>query len=222
MAKPKQAARPFEFIACYPLIEILDVVVRDEGQLLEAIETVPEGSIYLHTHGSFMRRQYIADPYPNDFASWCAVQVRDRVLGEKLGIVDPWLYMSLETLRNALVEIIDHHLAELPQIPSVVYGEPFYFMQAELIEIPLGRQARTLKEFVEIVREVDYSSLYYHTFDAMMRKQKWDGDFALWIRQELEMEGLADQIAKLNPYVMTLQEMRLKILQLCEKALEED
>lgn len=222
MASSKKASKPFEFVACYPLIEILDVVVRDEGQLLEAIQTVPDGSIYLHTHGSYLRRQYIADPYPNDFASWCAVQVRDRVLGEKLGIVDPWLYMSLESLRNALVEIIDHHLAELPQIPSVVYGEPFYFMQAQLIEIPLGQQAHDLKEFVRIIQRVDHSSLYFHTFDAMMRQQKWDGDFAIWVRQELEMEDLADQIAKINPYVMTLQEVRLKIVQLCEKTLEED
>jgi len=40
-----------------------------------------------------------------------AIQVRDRVLGEKLGIVDPQDFSDLESLRAEVVSLIDDHLA---------------------------------------------------------------------------------------------------------------
>ena len=87
MTKEK-VERPFLFVGCWELREMLGRSARDEQQLLEAIEEVPSDSIYYHTHSFFLRHKYIAGPYPNDFATWAAIQVRDRVLGEKLGIHD--------------------------------------------------------------------------------------------------------------------------------------
>ena len=110
-----------------------------------------------HTHSFFLRHKYIAGPYPNDFATWAAIQVRDRVLGEKLGILDPYDFESLEALRTEIVNIIDEHLSQLQIIPRVVYGEPFHFMQSRIIEVPTGLEARTLTEFRKILATVDAS-----------------------------------------------------------------
>jgi hypothetical protein len=85
----RRAEHPFVFVGCWELREMLGRSARDERQLLEAIEEVPLDSIYYHTHSFMLRHKYIAGPYPNDFATWAAIQVRDRVLGEKLGILSP-------------------------------------------------------------------------------------------------------------------------------------
>ena len=86
----KIAEHPFFFTGCWELREMVGRSARDEQQLLEAVEEIPGDSLSYHTHSFFLRHKYIAGPYPNDFATWAAIQVRDRVLGEKLGILDPY------------------------------------------------------------------------------------------------------------------------------------
>jgi len=79
----------FRFIGCIEIKELLGVKATDEAKLLELIEEVPLDSIYYHTHSYFLRHFYITGRYPNDFATWVAFQVRDRVLAEKLAYVTP-------------------------------------------------------------------------------------------------------------------------------------
>src|SRR5262249_16335666 len=78
----------------------------DGQELLDGLEEVPLDSIYFHTHSYFLRHPYIAGPYPNDFANWAAIQLRDRVLGERLAVIDPSEVGDLEALRNELVTIL--------------------------------------------------------------------------------------------------------------------
>ena len=85
----RTARAPFHFHGCWELHEMLGRRAYDERELLEHLEDVPLDSIYFHTHGCFLRERTFPGAYPNDFATWAAIQVRDRVLGEKLGIVDP-------------------------------------------------------------------------------------------------------------------------------------
>jgi len=193
---------------------------RDEQQLLEAIEEVPLDCIYYHTHSFFLRHKYIAGPYPNDFATWAAIQVRDRVLGEKLGVLDPYEFESLESLRVEIVTIIEEHLSELQIIPRAIYGEPFHFMQSRIIEVATGLAARTLTEFREILATVDASVIYYHTFEAMLRLGRRKGDFSIWIEEQLGLPELAQKISRLDPYMTSLEIIRHRILKLCDEVLE--
>jgi hypothetical protein len=61
-------------------------------------------------HSFLLRHRYIAGPFPNDFATWAAIQVRDRVLGEKLGILDPYDFEDLKSLWEKIINIIELHL----------------------------------------------------------------------------------------------------------------
>ncbi len=214
------AEHPFLFVGCWELREMLGRSARDEQQLMEAIEEIPLDSIYYHTHSFFLRHRYIAGPYPNDFATWAAIQVRDRVLGEKLGILDPYEFENLETLRTAIVIIIEEHLSQLQIIPRAIYGEPFHFMQSRIIEVPTGLEARTLTEFREILATVDVSVIYYHTFEAMLRLGRGKGDFAPWIKEQLGLPELAQKIAQLDPYMTSLEKVRHRIIKLCDAVLE--
>jgi hypothetical protein len=216
----KIAEHPFSFVGCWELREMLGRSARDEQQLLEALEEIPLDSIYYHTHSFFLRHKYIAGPYPNDFATWAAIQVRDRVLGEKLGVLDPYDFENLEFLRAEIVTIIEEHLSELQIIPRAIYGEPFHFMQSRIVEAPTGLKARTLTEFREILANVDISVIYYHTFEAVLRLGRRNGDFALWIEGQLGLPELARKISKLDPYMTSLETIRHRMIKLCDEVLE--
>jgi hypothetical protein len=216
---PKIAEHPFLFTGCWELREMVGRSARDEQQLLEAIEEIPLDSLSYHTHSFFLRHIYIAGPYPNDFATWAAIQVHDRVLGEKLGILNPYDFENLEALRTEIVNIIDEHLSRLQIIPRVIYGEPFYFMQSRIIEVPTGLEARSLTEFRKILVTVDASAVYYHNFEAILRLGRKMGDFALWIEEQLNLPELAQKISKVDFYMTSLESIRNRIIKLCDEVL---
>src|SRR5215467_7687330 len=132
---------------CSELRVILGEEADDEKRLVELLETVPLDSIYFHTHSYFLRHSYVERVYPNDFAQWVATEVRDHVLGERLAVVDPFEFKSLESLREELISIIDDHLARTPIVPRVIFGEPFHFSQSRILEVPTELKAWTLQEF---------------------------------------------------------------------------
>jgi hypothetical protein len=220
MANPR-AANPFIFVGCWELREMLGRSARDERQLLEAIEEVPLDSIYYHTHSFLLRHKYIAGPYPNDFATWAAIQLRDRVLGEKLGILSPYDFASLESMRAEIVTIIADHLSRLQVIPRVIYEEPFHFMQSRIIAAPTGFQAQTLSEFRQVLASLDDSVIYYHNFEAILRLGKPKGDFALWVEEQLGLLELGERFSKIHPYQISLESMRRRILSMCDEFLGE-
>ena len=209
------AQTPFRFISCHGLQQMLGRTAHDEQELLQHLEEVPIESIHHHTHAYFLRHPYLAGAYPNDFATWAAIQVRDRVLGERLAIVDPFDFQDLEALRNALIATVDDHLTHMPTVPRVVYGEPFYFMTTTLVEIPTGLEAKTLKEFRERVAQAEVAVVYYHLLEAPRRRRP---TFDAWM--DAQGEGiLAEQVRRLHPYTSDLEGLRARILTLCDGAL---
>ena len=130
--------KEFSFTDCIEIKELLGKRADDELRLMELIEEVSDDSIYFHTHSYFLRHYYIAGEYPNDFANWIAIKVRDRVLGEKLAAITPSGEKSLDDIRVELIEIIDNHLTQISTIPSVAHEHSFFFMQSRIIEIPTG------------------------------------------------------------------------------------
>lgn len=217
--KPATAAAPFEFIGCIELREMLGRTAWDERELLVGIEEVPHDSIYYHTHSSFLRSRYLQAPYPNDFATWAAIQLRDRVLGERLAVVDPFDFQDVERLRTELVTIVDDHLASLQTVPRIVYGEPFHFMRSTIIEIPTGIAVRTLAEFRSALTGVDLSTIYYHFFEPIQRRRRTDTEPAAWLERELGLTEVPARFRRLNPYVSSLDTMRMQLIAICDEAL---
>src|SRR5205823_6402261 len=116
----------------------------------------------------------------------------------RLGVIDPFDCASLEGLRQELVTTLDDHLARITVVPRVIHGEPFHFMRSRLIEVPTGLEARTLAEFAECLKRVDASSIYWHTVEARMRRQKKHGEFAHWIADQCKRDELAEEIGRLS------------------------
>lgn len=211
----------FTFVACHELLEFVGVRAENERQLADLIEEVSLDSIYYHTHAFFLRHKFVAGAYPNDFATWAAVQVRDRVLGERLAMVDPGEFANLQALREELVSVIDDHLRNLPIVPGVIFGEPFDFIQSRIVEIPTGTQVRTLQEFRDALLEVDVSAIYFHLVEARLRLGRGQNDFAAWLDSGLDLPELAAKVRAVDPYAGSLERTRARLIQLCDGALAE-
>lgn len=217
----KEAKIPFQFLGCVELLESLGRKAQDERELIEQLEQVPVGSIFYHTFGFFLRHRFFVAPYANDFATWAVLHVRDRVLGERLAVVDPFELADLEQLREELISIVDDHLSGLSLVPRVVHGEPFYFVQSHIVEAPTGHQARTLSEFRNCLADVDASALYYHMVEARARRGRPSGDFGEWLRNSLDRADLADRVERMDLYVSSLERVRARFLSLLDAAIDE-
>ncbi|UVT17464.1 MAG: hypothetical protein H8K04_07985 [Nitrospira sp.] len=221
MPEYHRAVRPFQFVSCMELREVLGKRATDVGRLLELMEEVPSDAIYYHTHSFYLRHAYVQTLYPNDFATWAALYAHDRVLGERLGVLDPFAYLSLEALRQDIVTVLDDHLSSHPTISRAMSAEPFDFIRSHVIEAPLDRHAWTLLEFRHAVHEVEAGALYFHLCEARMRKTPGFDDFSHWLSAEdgLNMPELAAHIQRVVRLGLNLEGMRARIVALCDAEL---
>lgn len=216
----RQAQRPFIFYGCMELREILGKTAENEKELADLIEEVPSDSIFYHTHSFLLRQRFPNGEYPNDFANWVATEVEDRVLGERLGIIDPSEFETLEALREEILSTIDDHLAGVRIIPRVIFGEPFSFMQSQIIQIPTGLHSLTLPEFCQGLEQIDVSSLYFHFFEVRHRLKRREYDIPIWLMEELGLNELAEEIRRIRLYSLPLEQLRSKLLGLCARVVE--
>ncbi len=212
---------PFAFVACLQLMEFVGLRAENERQLAELMDQAPLDSIYFHTHGFLLRHRFAAGIYPNDFATWAAVQVRDQVLGERLAMVDPGELPGLQALREELVAVVDAHLRAFPINPRVVSGDPFDFVRSRTVEVPTGIEVHTLGELRQALLEVDASAIYFHLVEARLRLGRKQNDFAAWLERALGLGELAERMQAVNPYGGSLERARTRLIQLCDQALAE-
>lgn len=215
-----RAASPFQFMGCVELRQTVGRRALDERELMDRLEEIPADSVLYHTHGYFLRHRPLTTSYGNDFAAWTAIHVRDQVLAERLAVVNPFDYATLEDLREDLIGTIDDHLRRLSSVPRVEFGEPFYFQQSQLVEVALGTPAWTLAEFRATLADVDASALYVHMVEARVRLGRRSGDFAEWIRTSLGLPELAQRIERLDTYMTSLERVRARVLTFVDTALE--
>jgi len=213
-------AAPFVFTGCVEVRQALQRTAADERELMDRLEEVPAGSIFYHTHGYFLRHRPITTAYGNDFAAWVAVQVRDQALSERLAVVNPFEFASVEALREELITVVYDHLRPLRSVPRVETGEPFQFQQSYIVEVELGPPSVTLVEFRDGLATVDASAIYFHMVEARARLGRRSGDFAEWIRDSLGLTALAERIERVDTYMTSLERVRARVLALIDQELE--
>jgi hypothetical protein len=203
------------------LREVLGKRAMDEQRLLEIIEEAPPDSIYYHTNSYYLRHPYSQGLFPNDFATWVALHAQDRVLGEKLGVLDPFGFDDIEQLRGEILAIMGEHLSHIRIIPHSTTGEPFEFVRSHVIEADLGLEAWTLREFRDALAHVEVGAIYNHVCEARLRKGRLSGDFVTWLAapEGLCLPDLSVQVVRVGRLGLSLEGMRDRIVQACNQAL---
>jgi len=91
-------------------------------------------------------------------------------------------------------------------------GEEFHFIKSVSFVMPTAYSANNLEEFVEILEKITIDSIYYHVFEARLRLERPTNDFSMWMEDALGCQDLADEIARLDPYTYTMEELRKRIV----------
>src|SRR5580658_1518876 len=76
-------------------------------ELLEALRTVPDAVVEHHMLRCALEDHFELHEFPNDLARWCWTALGDNVLGEQLGVVDPYRQPSIAALRATLVNLLE-------------------------------------------------------------------------------------------------------------------
>jgi hypothetical protein len=91
-------------------------------------------------------------------------------------------------------------------------GEEFHFLSCRTFILPTRQSARTLAEFLALLRTVSINSIYFHMFEARMRLERGENDFSNWF-EGIGQTKLAAEVARLDPYTMTLEGLRKNLVQ---------
>jgi hypothetical protein len=212
-------AEPFVFRTQLSLVFLTGLRARDLRELVEHLKTVPESSVYYHTHHFLRQHQFLTPEPPNDFAYWVTNVLQEDEMGEQLAAIDTVRFASLGALREAIVSGIESFLADRKTLRAAPEGEEFHFMRCVLFTLPTGHVARDLKEFRESLKEVSIHCLYNHIFEGRLRPPLGMDDFSAWLKAALGEEALAREIGRLDPYTRTMEGLRQVILQLVDARL---
>jgi Family of unknown function (DUF5752) len=205
----------FHFYTQHNLVELLGLKVKNPVELLDAIKKVPTASIYFHTHRFIQQHEYLTPEPPNDFAFWLKDILHLERLGESFLDVDTVSFSDLEDLRGEFVGILDSYIRKGDYLIDCPRGQEFFFMSCQTFVIPTPHIANNLKEFAEILGKISIHSLYFHMFEARLRLKAPENDFSAWFKS-IGAEDLAKEVSRLNPYHITLQTLRAKIIDLVE------
>ena len=203
----------FRFFTKLDQTLLLGLRARTVAELLTGIRSVPESSIYFHTHRYLHQHHFLSPEPPNDFAYWVTNVLRDVSLGETLWSVDTVRFQNLRELREELIVLLEGHLNSQRQRSECHDGEEFHFMASRIFILPTAHVAQSLAEFAAELNQVSLGSVYFHMFDARLRLPSGENDFSHWFRDQGKT-ALADQIKRLDPYSFTLDGLRRRIIAL--------
>jgi hypothetical protein len=220
----KQAREPFHFFGRAHLKELTGLKANNLRELVNTLKTVPDSVVYYHTHNFIEEHHYLTPEPANDFSVWVSDALDDDILGERLAAIDTFEFTSLAALKDRLVSIIEEDLSQEAQHihghREAPEGREFRFIKSISIIIPTNYVAHDLREFVEALRILSLSSLYFHIFESRLRLGKGQNDFSAWLDSSLDEKELALEVARLDPYNYTLEGLRSSLIQLIEKRIK--
>jgi hypothetical protein len=175
--------KTFEVKDCALLMRMSGLIpAMNLRELRDRIAVCGESVLYHHFCETTLRPTFDDPDYRNDFAAWAKLYLRDRVLAERLGIIDPYTFDTVEELRAAVLDVIDDRLGEVTMIPWVRPGDEFIFREAITVIFDTGERIRDPRELAPAILRMTDGSVYYHFLEALRRPPVGKDDFSVWLR----------------------------------------
>lgn len=217
--QPKNPAKPFYFNTSEHLLRIGREQASTLPELLEALRTCPDDSIFQHTFRTLQEHHFIRQGFSNDFAHWSLSACHEPVLAEQLASVDVREYTSIEGLRQRMVDIVDDFLQQHPRAGSRPGHEPFYFCASDIVVLPTPFVADSVPAFVAGLKHVSVHSIHHHFIEARLRLHRMSNDFSQWLEEEAGLPKVADSIERIDIYTNTMEGVRQQIARTVQKSL---
>jgi hypothetical protein len=210
---------PFQFRQCITLLKATGSMAKSLRELRDVTAVISDRSLYHHMYQYFLKGHF--QEYTNDFAQWAGESLEESELSEELSNIDPYDFSDINALRAELLRVLDRYLARFPEPRDSRPGEEFYFNETVTLIYPAGVWAKNLAEFLMAVKYIDVSSLYYHFFDSRQRLADGSDDFSQWF-SSLGKKELADKMASIDPYVLSLEGIRERIVAAVDGEVKKD
>lgn len=186
--------------------------VANLRELRDRVAVCPPASTYHHFCETKLRSSFDDPEYPNDFAFWCARALHDRVLAERLSVIDGYDYDDLEALRSDTLEILDERLVESAAGAWAIQGEQFEFIQAMTIVFDTEVSLHSLFDLANAVQTMAPGSVYFHFVEARRRQPMRQDDFTAWLRDRSDVSpALITELTSIDVHFLTLQELRERL-----------
>jgi len=210
----------FRFYECFALTTLTGRRAANIVEFVEILKSASPEAIFHHMHQYFLKPHAVEPEFPNDFAVWVSESLGEPLLAEALANVNPFEFTNIEDLRAELLRIIEEYLTKYPPPRPVLPGREFMFNEGITIVIPTGIESGPLlHEFAAKLKEVDYSSIYFHFYESRLRFGRPVDDFSEFLSTSLERPGIAARIKSLDPYMYSTEVLRAKIIGLIEEGL---
>jgi hypothetical protein len=215
----RKPQKPFYFNTSENLLRIGRQRAATLAELLEALRSCPEDSIFQHTFRTLQEHHFIRQGFSNDFAHWSVSACNEPVLAEQLASVDVREYTAIEGLRNRMVQIVDVFLKENRRASSHAGHEPFYFCASDIVVLPTPFVADSLPAFLDGLKKVSIHSIHHHFIEARLRLHLMSNDFSQWLEEEIGLAQTAEFIERIDIYTNTMEGVRQQIARSVEQVL---
>lgn len=186
--------------------------VFDVRDLRDRIAVCRPSVIYHHYCETPLSPSFDYPDFRNDFAVWSKRQLEDNILAERLGMIDPYTFNSMEDLRNYTLDVIDERLCEIHTVTSVEPGHEFYFQDAITIIFDTGHVIHDPSELQNVIPMLTYGSVYYHFLEARRRTRGAVDDFSIWMENfGKEWEPYIEALRSIDFLFYTLPELKQEL-----------
>lgn len=178
-------------------------------ELRDKIASTDEGSLYFHFWGGRLHSHFTHPEYHNDFAAWAHDQLHDFILAERLAVIDPTDFLTINMLRRVLVDVIDNRLEELQLIPWTKKEDKFSFIRSQIIIFDTNLVIDKAPDLPNVIAEMASGSIFFHFIDAKSRTTKTSDDFSMWLSSfGNKYQKLIEKLESIDSYYLSLTELR--------------
>jgi hypothetical protein len=204
-------AEPFAVCDCSLVRFATGRVCTNLRELWAAVRNVPEPVLEHHMMRCALDDYFELYEFPNDLARWCWDALGDNIIGEQLGLVDPYQHPDLETLRQELLTVIEDRLWGLDRVPWCKEGRELHLMESRLVTYDTGERISSLAVLAESIDRISLRSLYYHFHEARRRSAGKGDDFSTWLEQLGADPALVGRIRSIDFYFLNLNQLRREL-----------
>jgi hypothetical protein len=206
---------PFQIKDCALVAIATGQRAQNLKELRDVLRTIHPGAIYYHFWGRLLRPRFDDPEYNNDFAVWVKYELNDDKLAERLAVIDPTSFPTLEDLRRELVDVIEERLDELDWINWARHDRQLSLVRSQIVVFDTKQRIEYAEQLADVVPRLSVSSIFYHVIDARRRSLGRVDDFRAWLAGfNGQYEDLCSTLAGMDPYFVTLHGLRLRLANL--------
>jgi hypothetical protein len=208
----------FQFVTAAYLTRIEHQRAATIAELKQGMVHASDEAIFYHTFQCLGRYHFLTEEgFSNDFAQWVLAAANQNALAERLAAIDVRDYVSLADLRADIVAVLSEFIDAHPSEAAQSGFEPFHFLQAVEVALPLDWDARTLAEFRAGLERMSRASFFYHFISSRLRLQLRTNDFSYWFENSLGLGELASRVDRIDIYTNTLDSSRKELMGLVDQ-----